>query len=289
MPFMNSRDFYWNLKDDFPGFVDKTRTRVQEMAEFIYSIPVLSPTIITSSQNVKSYYDELREICGMNKSFTLPTETDDIINVCSRTVDSLNSALMLWNSLLRLDGRDIITTNVRNANYARANREYFEVGGKKYEVHYNQSTVSLMEDGTEILVLSQFNTNDTPCTYHVTSDKKIFKGVGWSEKSSLTLGLNKVPYVIENMDDDEIDAFIFQESLVNDSNKEAFYKILSSFIENRVHYNFKTLAVNFKYVIENEFDTVLKVLCQQQESRYNEYYNSFSNLYEGKIRYHIQG
>ena len=242
---------------------------------------------------------------GLNKQHNTPAvgldrlnvgEPEGIVNFCIDSVRSIRSTMKLWELLMLKEQSEICYDKSNRFNEDRLRYEYFEIPSekdKRFQLVYNRTHVSLK--------LMFDDVAGFPRTAEIISLVKPMRGVnlgmqydsGYSYfQGRLYAGNDQKLYSpatsqqrIEvpdiSTDQDDLIAYAFQQSLVHEDVSYISTPILSRLIETSLPFQFSEIKIVYDYIIDG-FSEFIPMLIQEQYSRIDEYYSSFSDhkLYE---------
>ena len=309
MPFTSKSDFDLLPRDnEFSTPLSMLQTVGRGMRKgqlHVFGTPTTTHVSFPKSRSFSSSVLWETMMSGLNKQHNTPAigldrlnvgEPEGIVNFCIDSVRAIRSTMKLWELLMLKERSSVCYDKSNRFNEERLRYEYFEIPGekdKRFQLVYNRTQVSLK--------LMFDDVAGFPRTGEIISLVKPMRGVnlgmqydsgysylqvrmysGNSQKLySPATSQQRIEVPEISTDQDDLIAYAFQQSLVHEDVSYISTPILSRLIETSLPFQFSEIKIAYDYIIDG-FSEFIPMLIQEQYSRIDEYYSSFSDhkLYE---------
>lgn len=211
---------------------------------------------------------------------TVPNgDIDELLKLRTKTISTMNRTVKLWSMMLSVFDRSIEIDSVYPKELNRQ-QEYFQINGKRYSVRYTTQDIQIYLDSTE----SAWRADKVIALRYPRSSKPggQYRVSRWAFTREAIMGSAIEVYndsgnncKLEHVSESDVEAYLFQESLVHDTMKVPFAMCLGSACENDMEYNFHSLNIDFSHLSatddHDDFSLVLEAIIQEQRSRMQEY------------------
>lgn len=232
------------------------------------------------------YFAFAKEYCIPKKELEVG-DTDGIIELHDSVLKAVNCTIELWKKLLAVTNSNISTVRI-NERYYQECVEYFIIDGRKYTVKFNQTSINIESAPGNSWSNSDYITLHRACSpdysknnysMYDTSESRFYKSKSndYEYGSSYISGKReRYPLVLLDSRED-MEAYIFQDSLVQDNVYSTLANVIASTLETRTEYQFETMSVSLEQV-QMGFVPVLSMMCMEQDARMKEYRDSLFDI-----------
>lgn len=231
------------------------------------------------------------------QSKEVPVKMPDIMNITDgdipelvkmhdKTMNTIAMTVQLWELMLSVFGWQIELDSM-NARQFNRQQEYFQINGKRYSVRYSagEIKISVQKDA------DTWKTNNIIELRHPRSHKVggMYVLERWRFQRTAIVGSDVVCYNPEDhntsvpvLEASDMEAYMFQESLVHSSMNTTVSECLGSSCEDRIPYNFHTMDISLDYLDASEdrddFSIIIGLIIAEQRARMVEYGERTSDL-----------
>ena len=210
----------------------------------------------------------------------------ELLKMHDKTMNTISMTIQLWELLLSVFDWKIEPDSM-NARQFNRQQEYFQVNDKRYAVRYSTSEIkiSVQEDADSLKAKNIIELR------HPQSNKigGLYALDRWRFHRDAILGPDIVAYdpndknrTIPVLEASDMEAYLFQESLVHERLNTTMAECLGSSCEDRIPYNFHTLDMNLEYLVPSEerddFSIIIGLIIAEQRARMLEYGERTSSL-----------
>lgn len=210
----------------------------------------------------------------------------ELLKIHDKTMNTISKTIELWELMLSVFDREIELDSVNAKQYNRQ-QEYFEINGKRYSVRYTSSEmkISVHKDvdswkATNIIELQNPRSGVVGGMYALER---------WRFKRDAIMGPNIMAYdpdgpnrTVPVLEASDMEAYIFQESLVHSKLNTTVAECLGSSCQNYLPYNFQTIDMDLEYLVKSEerddFSIIIGLIIAEQRARMLEYGERTSSL-----------